>query len=304
MRKSRNPVSSKAKLVFFGNERLATATTTSAPTLRALVEAGYEIEAVITSHKEMVSRRKRDLEIGPVAHAYHIPVILPGGKDDLLSKLEKYRAEAAVLVAFGRIIPQEILDLFPKGIINVHPSLLPKLRGSTPVETAILNGLEETGVSLMKLVSEMDAGPVYAQKKVPLDGTETKYQLAEKLQQEGARLLIENLEDILSGRLEPKVQDETEATYSRLLTKADGHIDFSEPAEDIERKVRAYLGFPKTRARIHGRDVVITKARVAESAQDGILVIKCQPGYLEILELTAPSGRTMSGADFMLGYRK
>ncbi len=297
-------MSLKTKLVFFGNERLATAVTTSAPTLRALVEAGYEIEAVITSHKEMVSRQKRDLEIGQVAHAYHIPVLLPGSKADLISKVRKHDAEAAVLVAFGQIIPQEVLDLFPKSIINVHPSLLPKLRGSTPVETAILNGLEETGVSLMKLVAEMDAGPVYAQKRIALNGGETKYELAEKLLQEGAQLLIENLEDILNGQLEPKVQDETGATYSRLLTKTDGHIDFNEPAEDIERKVRAFLGFPKTRATIHGRHVVITKARVAQSENDGDLVIKCQPGHLEIQELTAPSGRAMSGADFIRGYRK
>lgn len=296
-------MSSKTKLVFFGNERLATGVSTDAPTLRGLVAAGYEIEAVITSHKDMVSRQKRDLEIGPVAHAYHIPVILPG-KIDLLSKVKKHRAEAAILVAFGQIIPPEALDLFPKGIINIHPSLLPKLRGSTPVETAILNGLEETGVSLMKLVPEMDAGPVYAQTKVPLSGSETKPELAQKLLVEGSRLLLENLDDILSGKLEPKIQDETEATYSRLLTKADGHLDFNEPAVDIERKVRAYLGFPKTRATVYDHDIVITKARVAADQNDGQLVVKAQPGYLEILELIAPSGRTMTGADFIRGYRK
>ncbi|HET7528626.1 MAG TPA: methionyl-tRNA formyltransferase [Candidatus Saccharimonadales bacterium] len=297
-------MSSKTKLVFFGNERLATGASTDAPVLRALIAAGYGIEAVITSHKEPVSRQKRDLEIGPIAHAYHIPVVLAGGKQDLLSKVNKHRTEAAVLVAFGQIIPQEVLDVFPKGIINIHPSLLPKLRGSTPVETAILNGFEETGVSLMKLAAEMDAGPVYAQRKLALDGSETKFDLARKLNKMGAELLIENLDDILSGRLAPKTQDETEATYSRLLSKQDGHIDFNEPAEDIERKVRAFLGFPKTRAEVHGRDIVITRSRVAESPEDGGLVVKCSPGYLEILELIAPSGRTMGGAEFLRGYKR
>jgi methionyl-tRNA formyltransferase len=291
-------------LVFFGNERLATAVTTDAPTLRALVTAGYKIEAVVTNHTEAVSRNKRTLEIVDVAHAYHIPVLLPEKLDTVRTRLDKIGAEGAVLVAFGKIIPQDIIDIFPVGIINIHPSLLPKLRGSTPVESAILNGLEETGVSLMKLTAEMDAGPVYAQKKIKLNGTETKPQLAAQLLNEGCKLLIDNLDKILSGELKPKPQDETESTYTRLLTKQDGHIDFAEPADVIERKIRAFLGFPKARAPVFGREVVITKARLSTSQNDGNLVIKCNPGYLEVLELIAPSGRTVSGADFKLGYQK
>jgi len=283
---------------------LATGVSTDAPALRALVGAGYDIAAVVTSHTQAISRTKRSLEIAEVAHAYHIPVLTPEKVEAVADKLIGYKAQAAVLAAFGQIIPQAVLDIFPKGITNIHPSLLPKLRGSTPVETAILNGFDKTGVSLMKLVAEMDAGPVYAQKEIKLNGTETKPELAQRLAQEGAQLLIDNLEDILNGRLEPKVQNETEASYSRLLTKKDGHMDFNEPAEEVERKVRAFLGFPKARAKIHGRDVVITKSRVAGSEHDGDLVIACNPGYLEILELVAPSGRTMSGADFLRGYSR
>jgi methionyl-tRNA formyltransferase len=297
-------VSSKTKLLFFGNERLATATPTDAPTLRALVEAGYDITAVITSHKEMTRRNPRPLEIAAVAHTYHIPVELPASKQELYETAKQYKAEAAVLVAYGRLIPQEVLDLFPKGIINIHPSLLPKLRGTTPVETAILNGYDETGVSLMKLVAEMDAGPVYAQKTIELTGIEAKQELARQLLETGSKLLIENLDDILSGKLEPTVQDETEATYTRMLKKEDGLIDFTEPADVIERKVRAFLGFPKTKALIFDKDITITRARVAASPSDGHLVMDCQPGYLEILELIAPSGRTMSGGDFIRGYKK
>lgn len=294
----------KSKLVFFGNERLATAVTTDVPVLRALVANNFQVAAVVVSHSPAVSRRGRPLEIVDVAHAYHIPVLMPEKLSATFSKLRSLKAEAGVLVAFGRIIPQEILDIFPKGIINIHPSLLPKLRGSTPVETAILNGLEQTGVSLMRLTAEMDAGPVYAQKKIKLDGSETKPELAHRLSLEGAKLLEDHLKDILAGRLEPKVQDETEADYTRLLSSQDGYIDFNEPAEEIERKVRAFLGFPKTKAKIFGRDIIITKARVAGSHGDGELVITAQPGYLEILELIAPSGRIMSGADFMKGYQK
>jgi len=298
-------MSSKAKLVFFGNERLATAVSTDAPTLRALVAAGYRVEAVVTNHTEAVSRSQRQLEILDVAHAYHIPVLLPGKLSEIKNRLERIGAEAGILVAFGKIIPQEIIDIFPKGIINIHPSMLPKLRGSTPVETAILNGLETTGVSLMELTAEMDTGPVYAQKEIALSGNEAKAELAQKLLEAGSQLLIAHLDGILGGQLKPKVQDETEATYTRLLTKQDGLIDFAaEPADAIERKIRAFEGFPKARSKLFGHEVVITKARLARSPDSGDLVIKCQAGYLEIQELIAPSGRNMSGADFIRGYKK
>ncbi len=295
---------SKPKLLFFGNERLATAVRTDAPTLRALVAGGYEVKAVISSHSEGVSRSKRGLEIVEVAHAYHIPVLLPHSLSAITDRISSFGAEAAVLVAFGKNIPQQIIDIFPKGIINVHPSLLPKLRGATPVETAISEGLPETGVSLMKLTAEMDAGPVYVQKKISLSGTETKPELAEKLLQEGSKLLIDNLDKILKGELKPMPQIESDAEYTKLLSRDDGLIDFQEPAEVIERKVRAFIGFPKTRAKIHGHEVVITKSRVAGNSGDGVLVLQCQPGWLEILELTAPSGRTISGSDFKRGYQK
>ncbi len=304
MKKSTKHTSSKAKLVFFGNERLATGVSTDAPVLRALVAAGYRIAAVVTNHTEAVSRSKRILEIVDVAHAYHIPVLMPEKLSSIVPRLERTKSEAAILVAYGKIIPQSIIDIFPKGVINIHPSLLPKLRGSTPVETAILNGLEETGVTLMKVTGEMDAGPVYAQKKIGLNGDETKQELAATLLNEAVSLLIENLEAILNGHLEAKVQDETETTFTRLLAKQDGWIDFNEPAEDIERKVRAFVGFPKTRAKIFSREIVITKARIAQSLDDGQLVIKCEPGFLEVLELIAPSGRIIAGSEFIKGYKK
>jgi methionyl-tRNA formyltransferase len=304
MKQLRKKMSSKRRLVFFGNERLATAVPTDAPNLRSLVAAGYDVAAVVTSHKEAVSRSRRQLEILDVAHAYHIPVLIPVNLSSLKDDLQKFGAAAGVLVAYGKIIPQEIIDIFPKGIINIHPSLLPKLRGSTPVETAILNGLEETGVSLMQLTAEMDTGPVYIQKKVALKGDESKPELASYLLNEGCKLLLSNLDNILGGKLKPKVQDETESTYTRLLTKQDGQIDFKEPADVIERKIRAFEGFPKARAKVFGRETVITKARLALSEKDGDLVIKCDPGYLEIQELTAPSGKNVTGASFKLGYQK
>jgi methionyl-tRNA formyltransferase len=292
------------KLVFFGNERLATGVSTDVSALRALVKADYEIKLVVASHSEGVSRQRRGLEIVEVAHAYHIPVLIPEKLEDVADRLIKTNAQAGILVAFGKIIPQTIIDIFPRGIINIHPSLLPKYRGPTPVETAILDGASQTGVSLMALGAKMDAGPVYLQQPVELNGRETKPELAKKLLSEGVKLLSDNLSYVLDGTLEPIPQDAKEATYTKLLTKQDGWIDFDEPAEIIERKVRAFLGFPRTRAKIHDQEVVITKARLAKDATDGHLVVKAKPGFLEIQELIGPSGRTMSGADFMRGYAK
>lgn len=292
------------KLVFFGNERLATATPTTAPVLHALIGAGFEIEAIITGHQEIVSRQKRPLEIGELAKSHDIPVILVGPEADLAAKLERHQTDVAILVAFGKQIPQAVIDLFPKGIINVHPSLLPELRGATPIETAILDGLEETGVSLMKITAKTDAGPVYAQQKIALSGDETKLELAESLGQIGAKLLLNCLPDILAGSLIAKTQDESKASHTRRISKADGLVDWHKPAKQIEREVRAYSGWPKSRTQIRGADVIITKARVSKSENDGDLVMPTGDGWLEIKELIAPSGRTIAGADFLRGYKK
>jgi len=289
------------KLVFFGNERLATAVTTTAPSLRALINAGYEIKAVVVSHQEAVSRKKRSLEIAQLAKTYKIPLIL-AKKEELADQIRSFKAEFGVLVAFGQMISKEVINLFPKGIINIHPSLLPKMRGPTPIETAILDGVKETGVSLMQLTAKMDAGPIFTQQVVNLKGHETKQELADKLLNIGANLLIKNLPAILDGQIIPTPQDEKKATYTKLLKKEDGILDFGQPAEVLERQVRAYAGWPKSHAKIYGHKVIVIKSRVAKNQTDGRLVVQCQPGYLEILELIGPSGRLMSGADFLRGY--
>jgi methionyl-tRNA formyltransferase len=156
----------------------------------------------------------------------------------------------------------------------------------------------------MRLVTAMDAGPVYAQESITLTGNESKLELANKLLGLGSRLLVDNLPSILSGSLSPTPQDNSKATYTHLLDKNSGSVDWQKPAELIEREVRAFAGFPKSKAKILGRDVIITKSRVAKNKDDGDLVIECQPGWLEVQELIAPSGRTVSGAEFIRGYSK
>jgi len=287
-------------LVFFGTEDF------SLPALQALIEKGWPVSAVVT--KPDTKRGRGQLLASPavknLAESNGIEILQPEKMADTAGRLAQIGADWAVLVSYGKIIPADIIDIFKGGIINIHPSLLPKYRGPSPIEAAILNGDSRTGVSLMKLTPKMDAGGVYVQQTVELSGSETKPELYDRLSQMGAALLIDNLEEIIGGRLEAIEQNEAEASYTKLLAKSDGDIDWTDKAVDIERKIRAFQGYPKTRALVFDQPVIILKARVANSLSGGELVMQCGDGFIEIQELIAPSGRTMSGGDFKRGYFK
>jgi methionyl-tRNA formyltransferase len=292
-------------LIFFGNERLSTGfQPEGAPTLQALIDNGYDVQAVVSHFTPGTSRRARRLEIEEVATAHNIPVLLPNRLIDIKEELLAYKADAGVLAAYGKIIPQEIIDIFNHGIINIHPSLLPLYRGSTPIEQAILESPTETGVSLMKLVRAMDAGPIFAQEKITLTGTESKQQLTQQLLALGSAMLIKHLPAILAESLTAMPQEEPNATYTRLLTKEDGVLDVTKTATQLEREVRAFQEWPKSRVTVFNTPIIVTKARVVPENTSGKLVIACgHASYLEITELTAPSGKSMSGEAFMRGYR-
>ena len=290
-------------LIFFGNERLSSGfLPDGAPTLQTLIDHGYAVKAVVAHHQGGQSRTSRALEIEAVARTHNIPVLLPDRPQDAIEELKSYHADAGVLVAYGRIIPQSVIDIFPRGILNMHPSLLPRYRGPTPIEQAILDGAAEAGVSIMGLSRGMDEGPIYAQQRVALDGTETKTALTQKLLLLGGELIIETLPAVLKGEAHPQSQDSAQATYSKLIHKSDGDMDLSKPAERLEREVRAYAIWPKSRLTLAGNQVIATKTRVAQRETGGGLFVCCNPGYLEILELIAPSGKTMRGEDFKRGY--
>lgn len=295
-----------AKIVFFGNERLSSGfDPQGAPTLELLLARGYNVVAVVANFEPGRSRKPRGLEISAVAEQHNIPLLLPQKLSDIREQLLALQPDAGVLVAYGKIIPQSIIDIFPRGIVNIHPSLLPQYRGSTPVEQAILDGATQTGVSLMQIVRQMDAGPVYDQAHLELTGHETKQELTRSLLIRGGELLADVLPRILDGSLTGTPQDETKATYTRLLTKQDAFFDTKKTSTQLEREVRAFAGWPKSRAHIFDQEVVVLAARVATHQSDGALVLPCaQETYIEITQLTGPSGRAMSGADFIRGYKK
>jgi methionyl-tRNA formyltransferase len=289
------------KLVFFGTEQF------SLPSLQALVDRGYDVVAVVTKPDSRRGRSK-DL-VAPAVKEYalskQIPVYQPHRLADIVSELEALKPDAGVLVSYGKILSQRTLDVFiPIGIINVHPSLLPMYRGPAPIEAAIKNGDSMTGISIMRLTAGMDEGPIFAQLNVPLDGTETRPSLTAQLADIGATYLAQTLPEILNGTLAAKPQQNDDVSYTSLLSKHDGLLlPETDTAYALERQVRAYLNFPKSRLRTHNVDVIVTSAKVVESLQAAPLVIACADDtYLSIETVIAPSGKSMSGEAFVRGY--
>lgn len=233
---------SNSKLIFFGTPDV------SARVLRALHGAGYEIVAVVTNPDQPVGR-KHTVTPPPVKVAaleLGLPVFQPEKLD--AEFIEKLKANGqwlmAVVVAYGKIIPQSVIDAFPLGLLNIHYSLLPKYRGASPVEHAILNGDEKTGVAIQKLVFKLDAGPIVAMKELPVDNQVTTPELKEELTTVGIELLLETLPNYISGSITPRDQDETLATHCGKILKTDGEIKLSDPEIEKWRKYRAYFGWP------------------------------------------------------------
>lgn len=286
-------------IIFFGTDEF------SAASLRELIAKGFSIGAVVTKPD---SRKGRGRTMQPsivkqIAETNNIPVWQPIRVEAIAEHLKKVDQPIGVLVSYGRIIPSEIIDLFEPGIVNVHPSLLPKYRGPSPIESAIVNGDTETGVTIMQLSHTMDAGPIYSQVAVPLLDVETGPQLEAQLAELGAQELTARLPGIMSGALQPTPQADELATYCQLLTKEDGVLDPSlVTAEQAERRVRAYLAFPKTKATIEGHPIVITKAHVSYTHHSP-LDLHCADGrFLSVDELIGPSGKTMTKEAFVNGY--
>ncbi len=290
-------MSKSKKLIFFGSGPVA------ASSLRLLAQ-DFSIEAVIT--KPRSPHHRGEVPVLELAEELKLPVYTASNKaelDELFAK-QKFESEVGALIDFGIIVSQKVIDYFPLGIINSHFSILPQWRGADPITFAVLSGQDTTGVSLMLLVEAMDEGPLLAfgEYKIPPDITTPD--LTDELIKLSHVLLKEIVPKYQAGELRPMPQAITKqlVSYSRKLIKADGAVNWKKPAKEIEREIRAYLGWPKSQAKILGHDVIITAARVAKDKNDGDLVMQCQPGWLEIKNLIAPSGRTMNGSDFTRGY--
>lgn len=305
--------STSKTIVFFGNERLSTGVTSEVATLRSLISAGYRIAAVVVNNTDsMQSRKPRPLEIAQIAAENRIPVLSPDSPLQIIDTLRSYNAIVGVLVSYGKIIPQSVLNVFPCGIINIHPSALPLYRGSTPIESAILNGDSETAVSIMRLTNKMDSGPIFAQQQYTLhiQGS-SKETIANDILSLGAKLLIDTLPAILGDSTEPIYQNETQATYCRLIAKSDGVIDWHKDAERLAREVVAYAHWPRSSTSLGDKEVIITEAEATETnaipgamtVTNKTLEVGCASGSLRIHRLIPSGKKEMPIQAFLAGNK-
>jgi methionyl-tRNA formyltransferase len=288
------------QLVFFGTEDY------SATVLDNLLSAGIAIEAVITK-PDLKKGRGQKLQapaVKTIAENYNVTVYQPENLTQMRDAITQTSRFGAILVSFGKIIPQDIIDSFELGIINLHPSLLPKYRGPSPIESAIYNGDNLTGVSIMTLNDKMDAGAIYAQAPVEITPATTASQLYQQTAQLGSKLLIQILPQIIAGKLSPEPQDDTQATYCSLLTKAQGWLNPEKSSADqLVNQIRAYNVFPKSRLEIYDQICIITNAS-ADNQPTSPLNFECVDGqFLNIHQLIAPSGKTMTATAFINGYK-
>lgn len=298
------------QVIFFGNEKLATGVDTQALAFKGLIDAGYRITALIISQKP--SRDTDKLEVVRLAKQAGIEVKSFAKLKDSIEEIKEYKAEIAVLAAYGKIVPKEIINIFNRGIINIHPSLLPKHRGPIPIESVILDGDTETGVSIMDLAPEMDAGPIYAQRSIKITGKETKQELANILDKLGSEMLLDCLDRILTDDLTAEPQPEIGAKYDSLISKDDGFLNFEQEWSLIERKIRAYHNWPRARYQIADIQISIQSAHIVERSgepgtyieYEGSLAIYCKDGLVVIDEMTPAGSKPMSSKSFLLGYSR
>lgn len=300
------------KIVFMGTPDFAV------PPLQALHDSGHEVLAVVTQ-PDRPKGRGRKLTGPPVkkkAMACGYPVFQPETvrTDEFHRQMADLAPDLYVVVAFGQILPQSLLEIPARGAINVHASLLPRYRGAAPIQWAIINGDRETGVTTMMMDKGMDTGDMLLVKKTAIGPGETASDLHDRLSEMGARALIRTLEQLVHGTLSRTPQDHKKATHAPMLKKKDGEIDWSMPAERIQCLIRGMTPWPGAYTFSEGMRLKIFKASVLEreiSVQPGT-IIECFPGELRVAtgkwalaiqEIQGQSGKRLPIDDFLCGCR-
>ncbi len=294
------------------------------PSLEHLILNQYQVVTVYTQ-PDKTAGRGRSLVSSPVKGAainWKLPVVQPGSfkEAEVVAQLASFHPDVIVVAAFGQILPQSVLDIPTYRCINIHPSLLPKFRGASPVAAAILAGNEFTGVSLMLMDRGLDTGPVLARAQISISAQDTTGSLTAKLSLIAAQLLLEVLPCWLKGELTPQPQDEAEAAYSGEFTKKDGEIDWSLPTVDIWRRVRAFYPWPGCYTRWQGRQLKIIEVVplpgssrmgrievgqvVVLNDEGAVFGVNTGDGVLGILRLQLEGKRAMSATEFLRGQRQ
>lgn len=298
-------------LVFCGTPAFAV------PTLEKLVESGFRVSLVVTQ-PDRPKGRGLELVASPVkqfALRLNLPITQPEKikhNEDFRTRLTTLRPDVIIVVGYGRIIPQWMLDLPRLGNINLHASLLPKYRGAAPIQWAIAQGESVTGVTTMRIDAGLDTGDILQQRELPIDREDTALTIAPRLAAIGADLMVETLHGLGAGSITPTPQDNSQATQAPILKKEDGLIDFSRTAQQILNRIRGFQPWPGVFTKFRGKSLQIWQADLADesvgaaelrSAGDRLFFGLAGNTSLEILELQLEGKKRSSARDFLHGYR-
>ena len=299
--------------------------------LKAVLDAGIDEVVLVVTQPDKPQGRGKQFQMTPVkqtALEYHVPVSQPEKirtDEEFMSMLEDLQPDLIVVAAFGQILPDRVLNLPKFGCINIHASLLPKYRGASPIQWAVINNDRITGVTIQKMAKRIDSGDILAKKEIELDAKETGGSLFDRLSVISAPLLLETIDGLKNGTIVPVPQDETKASHVTMLSKEDGHIDWSLSAKAIECIIRGLTPWPGTYAFLDHKVIKIKEAEVVtdpemteeklglEEAQAGTftvvrsgsrsrLFVKSSEGILELLVLQAEGRKAMPADDFLRGY--
>jgi len=293
------------KIIFFGTSDFAV------PSLEALARDGrFEIAGIVTQPDRPVGRHAV-LTAPPVKQSLHTAIPAQAGIQIPLRQPEKIKDEdfqtwikdigpscdAFVIVSYGKILPQWLLDLPKKGVVNVHGSLLPRWRGASPIQAAIAAGDKTSGVTIMLIDAEMDHGPILATAEEPIQNNDTGKSLHDRLAIIGGKTLPDVLASYLDGKIQPTEQDHSLATHCKILTRDDGKLDFTKTSEELERLIRAYNPWPGTWTEVEGKRLKVLSAKIGVEGYS----IPCADGAIELLSVQPEGKSLMSGIDFLRG---
>jgi methionyl-tRNA formyltransferase len=308
-------MSHSLNLVFCGTPRFAV------PSLEKLVEAGFPVRLVVTQ-PDKPRGRGLELTASPVkqrATELGLPIMQPDkikNNEEFRNQLAELKPEAIIVVGYGRIIPQWMIDLPPLGNINLHASLLPKYRGAAPIQWAIASGETVTGNTTMRIDSGLDTGDILLQQEVAIEPEDTSESLAPRLAEAGANLLVETLKGLQAGSVHPRPQDNARSSLAPILKKEEGRIDFQRPAQEVWNRLRGFQPWPGAFTSFRGKNLNVWGARVFDdlsqprSASEGemfiegqSLIVGCGKGTaLELIEVQPEGKKRMAARDFVHGY--
>ena len=294
------------RLVFMGTAAFAV------PSLRALAASRHPIVAVYTQPARPAGRgmRPRPSPVQETAERLGLPVRAPASLRDpqVQAEFAALEADLGVVAAYGLILPKAIIDAPRLGCINLHASLLPRWRGAAPIQRAILAGDEETGVTVFQIEPSLDTGPILAAARIPIAPEDDAASLHDKLAELAARLVVQVVDDLAAGRIEARPQSEEGVTYAPKIDKAEGELDWSRPAAELARRIRALNPAPGCWTQIQGQRLRVLAAEVVEGqgrpgeVLDDRLTVACGEGALRLTRVQRAGGRPMSAAEFLRGF--